>query len=115
MIIPVGEELKKKEISGILNDFFEEILKEIDLSITNYKKSNDEKYLTEIKNITGKSINDEQLLKLALKEKDVFLSEMNDLFTQKKNYRVKILGEEQNKSLEKKYKKPSIQKVSIQD
>ena len=67
-----------------------------------WKKSNDEKYLTEIKNITGKSINDEQLLKLALKEKDVFLSEMNDLFTQKKNYRIKILGEEQNKSLEKK-------------
>ena len=27
---------------------------------------------------------------------------MNNLFTQKKNYRVKILGEEQNKSLEKK-------------
>ena len=42
------------------------------------------------------------LLKLALKEKDVFLSEMNNLFTQKKNYRIKILGEEQNKSLEKK-------------
>ena len=94
--------LKEDDISKILNDFFEEILKEIDVSITNYKKSNDEKYLTEIKNITGKSINDEQLQKLALKEKDVFLSEMNDLFTQKKNYRIKILGEEQNKSLEKK-------------
>ena len=65
--------LKEDDISKILNDFFEEILKEIDVSITNYKKSNDEKYLTEIKNITGKSINDEQLRKLALKEKDVFL------------------------------------------
>ena len=94
--------LKEDDISKILNDFFEEILKEIDISITNYKKSNDEKYLTAIKNITGKSINDEQLLKLALKEKDVFLGEINNLFTQKKNYRIKILGEDQNKSLEKK-------------
>ena len=94
--------LKEDDISKILNDFFEEISKEIDISITNYKKSNDEKYFTEIKNITGKSINDEQLQKLALKEKDVFLGEMNNLFTQKKNYRIKILGEEQNKSLEKK-------------
>ena len=94
--------LKEDDISKILNDFFEEILKEIDISITNYKKSNDEKYLTAIKNITGKSINDEQLLKLALKDKDVFLGEINNLFTQKKNYRIKILGEDQNKSLEKK-------------
>ena len=94
--------LKEDDISRILNDFFDEILKEIDISITSYKKSNDEKYLTEIKNITGKSINDEQLKELALKEKDVFLGEMNNLFAQKKNYRIKILGEEQNKSLEKK-------------
>ncbi len=94
--------LKEDDISKILNDFFEEILREIDISISNYKKSNDEKYLTEIKNIIGKSINDEQLKKLALKEKDVFLGEINNLFTQKKNYRIKILGEGQNKSLEKK-------------
>ena len=44
--------------------------------LDNYKKSNDEKYLTEIKNITGKSINDEKFQELASKEKDVFLSEM---------------------------------------
>ena len=76
--------LKEDDISKILNDFFEEISKEIDISITNYKKSNDEKYFTEIKNITGKSINDEQLQKLALKEKDVFLGEIKNLFTQRK-------------------------------
>ncbi len=94
--------LKEDDISKILNDFFEEILKEIDVSISNYKKSNDEKYLTEIKNIAGKSINDEKIQQLASKEKDVFLSEMRNLFVQKRNYRIKILGEDQNKSLEKK-------------
>ena len=67
-----------------------------------YKKSKDEKYLTEIKNIAGKSINDEKIQQLASKEKDVFLSEMRNLFVQKRNYRIKILGEDQNKSLEKK-------------
>ena len=65
--------LKENDISKILNDFFEEILKEIDVSISNYKKSNDEKYLTEIKNIAGKSINDEKIQELASKKKDVFL------------------------------------------
>ena len=94
--------LKENDISKILNDFFEEIIKEIDVSISNYKKSNDEKYLTEIKNIAGKSINDEKIQELASKEKDVFLSEMRNLFVQKRNYRIKILGEDQNKSLEKK-------------
>ena len=64
--------LKEDDISKILNDFFEEILKEIDVSITNYKKSNDEKYLTEIKNITGKSINDEQLVEISIKGKRCF-------------------------------------------
>ena len=35
----------------------------------NYKKSNDEKYLTEVKNITGNSLNDEDLVKLFSKDK----------------------------------------------
>ena len=38
--------LKEAEISSINNDFFEEILNDIEISLTNYQKSNDEKYLT---------------------------------------------------------------------
>ena len=94
--------LKEESISAILVDFFEETLKELDVSVTNYKKSNDEKYLTEIKNITGNSLNDEELVRMISKEKDTFLKEMKNLFVKKQNSRISILGEKQNKSLEKK-------------
>ena len=43
--------LKDENIASILNDFFDEIVRNLSSSISNYKKSNDEKYLTEIKNV----------------------------------------------------------------
>ena len=77
--------LKQDNISTILSDFFEEILKDLEVSIDNYKKSNDEKYLTEIKNITGNSLNDERLSKLASKEKNDFVKEMKIYLVKNKN------------------------------
>ena len=94
--------LKENDIGELLNDFFEEILKNLENSIVNYKKSNDEKYLTEIKNITGNSLNDEQLKLLASNNKENFVEEMKSLFAKKKDTRKKLLGEEENKILEKK-------------
>ena len=64
--------LKEKNIIKILNDFFEDILNELKVSVNNYNKSNDEKYLTEIKNITGNSIKDEKLVKISLKGEERF-------------------------------------------
>ncbi len=94
--------LKQDSISTVLGDFFEEILKDLETSIDNYKKSNDEKYLIEIKNITGNSLNDDRLSKLASKEKNDFVKEMTDLFSEKQKSRINILGEDQNRKLEKK-------------
>ena len=94
--------LKEDNINIILNDFFEEILKNLEGSIIDYKKSNDEKYITQIKNTTGSSLSDEQLTKLASKGKEDFVKELKLLFSNKKKSRVDILGEEQNKNLEKK-------------
>ena len=94
--------LKEKNISSILKDFFVEVLKELELSISDYQKSNDEKYLTQIKNITGNSLNDDQIKNLALKDKSTFSKEMEKLFDKKKNSRIEILGESQNADLEKK-------------
>ncbi len=94
--------LKENSISAILSDFFEEILKELEISMSKYNKSNDEKYLTEIKNVTGNALNDGQLQRIASKEKDTFIKEMKSLFLEKQKSRINILGEEQNKSLEKK-------------
>ena len=79
--------LKETDIGELLNDFFEEILKNLENSVVNYKKSNDEKYLTEIKNITGNSLNDEQLKLLASNNKENFVEEMRSLFTKKKETR----------------------------
>ena len=94
--------LKEKNVGEILSDFFDEILRDLEIILVNYKKSNDEKYLTEIKNITGSSISDKNLADLTLKDKEVFVKEMKQLFEDKRASRIKILGEEQNKNLEKK-------------
>ena len=94
--------LREDNIGAILNDFFEEILEELKITIDNYKKSNDEKYLTQIKNVTGNSLSDDNLAQLSSKGKENFLKEMNELFFEKRKSRINILGEIQNKSLEKK-------------
>ena len=56
--------LKEKDINKILDDFYDEIIKNLLTAADNYKKSNDEKYVTEVKNITGNALNDDQLKKL---------------------------------------------------
>ena len=94
--------LREDNIGAILNDFFEEILEELKITVDNYKKSNDEKYLTQIKNVTGNSLSDNNLAQLSSKGKESFLKEMNELFFEKRKSRINILGESQNKSLEKK-------------
>ena len=93
--------LQEDNIDEILNDFFDEILKNIELTLINYQKSNDEKYLTEIKNITGNSLNDEELLKLFSKDQKTVTKELKDLFFYKKKDRIKIIGETENRVLEK--------------
>ena len=94
--------LKQNDIAEVLNDFFEEILKDLESIYINYKKSHDEKFLTEIKNITGNSIEEKKLIDLAASKKDVFVNEIRSLFLTKKKNRIDLIGEQQNKNLEKK-------------
>ncbi len=94
--------LKERDINSVLKDFFDEILVGLKDSMSKYKKSNDEKYLTEIKNITGNSLSDKELLSLGLKDEFSFSEEIKGLFSKKQNERVSILGKEENKVLEKK-------------
>ena len=76
--------LKTDNISSILNDFFDEILNDLKVTFENYKKSNDDKYLTEIKDITGKSVNDEQLMILVSKDINNFKEKIKNLCYQNK-------------------------------
>ena len=94
--------LKEKNINKILKDFFDEILNNLLKILDDFKKTNDEKYLTEIKNITGNSLSDDELSNLALKKNDEFSKSLKDLFFNKQKSRIDLIGEEQNKDFEKK-------------
>jgi preprotein translocase subunit SecA len=95
--------LQGNNISTILESFFDEILKSLNTFRMNYQKSEDEKnYLTEIKNITGSSITDALLLKYGKLTESEFGEIIKKLYSSKKESRIKILGEGQNNSLEKK-------------
>jgi len=95
--------LKENNINNILRDFFDEVLVNLNSVRTNFQKSGDEKnYLTEIKNITGNIISDYQILEFGKLDKAAFNKQLQGLYSEKKNSRIKILGENQNSNLEKK-------------
>ena len=95
--------LKENNIAEILKDFFDEILVNLNLVRKNFQKSGDEKnYLTEIKNITGNVVSDNEILKFGKLKESEFKEKIQDLFLERKNSRIKILGENQNSNLEKK-------------
>ena len=78
-------------------------MKDLNISKINYQKSNNEKnYLTELKNITCNSISDSQLLEYSKLSENEFKIKIKDLYANKKTSRIKILGEKQKNSLEKK-------------
>ena len=95
--------LKESNIEIVLNDFFDEILKNLNFTRLNFQKSGDEKnYLNEIKNITGNSIVDNDLLKYGKMNEDEFTTKIKAIYADKKNSRIEILGKDQNNILEKK-------------
>ncbi len=94
--------LKENNVGEILNNFFDEIIKSLSKALTNYQKSNDEKFLIEIKNITGNSLNDKKLVEIANLGEKSFLESLKDLFAKRKKDRVDILGSLENDNLEKK-------------
>ena len=95
--------LKENNINVILKDFFDEIIVNLNVVRTNFQKSGDEKnYLAEIKNITGNIISDKEILEFGKFKETEFKEKLESLFLEKKNSRIKILGENENDILEKK-------------
>ena len=95
--------LKESDISEILKDFFEEIIINLNLVRANFQRSGDEKkYITEIKNITGNSVSDDEIIELGKLKESEFSEKMKNLYSEKKSSRIKILGENENNNLEKK-------------
>ena len=95
--------LKEKNINEILDNFLEEVLNSLNNAKKNYQKSGDKKiYLTEAKNITGNVINDYELLEFSKLNEIDFNEKIKNLYLDKKNSRIEILGDSQNNALEKK-------------
>tara|TARA_B100001939_G_scaffold336850_1_gene340468 strand:+ start:2441 stop:5005 length:2565 start_codon:yes stop_codon:yes gene_type:complete len=95
--------LKEQDINPILNDFFDEMLNNLDNYRKNYQKAgNDKNYLTETKNIIGNAISDDNLIKYTTLNETEFKSEIKKFYFKKKEKRIETLGEAQNNSLEKK-------------
>ena len=95
--------LKENDISEILRDFFDEILINLNLVEKNFEKSGDEKsYLTEIKNITGNILSDKEILEFGKLRENEFNKKVQNMYLEKKNSRIKLLGENHNNNLRKK-------------
>ena len=95
--------LRENNINEVLKDFFDETLVRLNSVRENFQKSGDEKnFLTEIKNITGNIINDNEILGIGKMKETDFNEKIQTLYSDKKNSRIKILGENQNNNLEKK-------------
>ena len=77
--------LKNKDIEEILDDFLNELIDNLETLRNSYQKTNDKKtYLTSIKNTFGNAINDEELISLALLNKDQFSKKIKDIYSSKK-------------------------------
>ena len=95
--------LKENNINEILKDFFDEILINLNLVRINFQKSGDEKsYLTEMKGITGNVLSDKEILEFGNLKEIEFNKKIQELYSEKKNSRIEILGKNQNDNLEKK-------------
>ena len=95
--------LKENNINEILRDFFDEILINLNLARKNFQTSGDSKsYLTEIKNITGNILSDKEILEFGKLRENEFNKKVQSMYSEKKNSRINLLGENHNNNLEKK-------------
>ena len=95
--------LKQSDIREILENFLNELSQKLINLKINYKTSNDEKtFLAGIKSLTGNAVNDSDLLEYANKEDQKFLIKIKEIYTSKREEKIKLIGLEQYNDLEKK-------------
>ena len=94
--------LKQLDIHEMLKDFLNELSQKM-LKIKNdFKTSNDQKtFLARVKNLTGNVINDENLIKYGNLKDEEFLKKITEIFDKKREEKVKLIGADQYKDLEK--------------
>ncbi len=94
--------LKTNEISEMINDFMDEINEKIINSLENYKNSNDIKaFSSEIKNNFGNTFQQDQIENFSKMDKKTLVEEIKKTFENRRDDRIKLLGEKQNNEVEK--------------
>ena len=81
-----------------LDETVDQLISEKNLSI-NPKKSKD--FETRVKTLVGKSFNDEEIKNLSEVKNDEFKDKLKNKFLEKRNERLKKLGDDQSKEIEK--------------
>ena len=77
--------LRENNINEVLKDFFDETLVRLNSVRENFQKSGDEKnFLTEIKNITGNIINDNEILEIGKMKETDFNEKIENLYSFKR-------------------------------
>jgi len=94
--------LKSENISETLHSFLNEVILGLVKVKNNYEKSNDKTiYLNAIKNITGNILNDDELVDLTNLSDSEYNKKLNDIFIQKQQERIKLIGTTENNNIEK--------------
>ena len=94
--------LKGENISETLESFLGEVVLNLVKIKNDYEKSNDKiVYLNAIKNITGNILSDDELVNLTSISDNEFVKKLRDIFEQKHQERVQLIGVSENNNIEK--------------
>ncbi|MAV56478.1 MAG: preprotein translocase subunit SecA [Candidatus Pelagibacter sp.] len=94
--------LQTGEVKDMIYSFMNEINKNIENALENYKNSNNLKlFSNEIKTNFGNAFQQEQVENFAKMSKKTLLENIKKTFEEKRNERIKVLGKDQNNEVEK--------------
>ena len=94
--------LKTNEVTEMIYSFMDEINQNIERALENYKNNNDLKvFSNEVKTNFGGIFQQEEIEAFAKMDKKTLVEKIKNIFEERKNERIKILGKEQNNEVEK--------------
>tara|TARA_B100000959_G_scaffold275349_1_gene328593 strand:- start:518 stop:3055 length:2538 start_codon:yes stop_codon:yes gene_type:complete len=94
--------LKTNEVTEMIYSFMDEINQNIGRSLENYKNNNDLKvFSNEVKTNFGSVFQQEEIEAFAKMDKKTLVKKIKNIFEERRNDRIKILGKEQNNEVEK--------------
>ena len=94
--------LKTKDVSEMIYSFINEINKNMENALENYKNNNDLKeFSSHLKTNFGNIFQENDIKSFSNMDKKSFAEKINNIFNERRSDRVKLLGNEQNNEVEK--------------